>query len=97
MPLPKAVPRPEEPPPELLTGQASARAGELGPDHGLGPALASSDLGERGDRVGPSRWLPPGGAFTHMVRARTPSQASSPDLTTASVTLFVNSQEPFLT
>lgn len=63
MPLPKAVPQPEEPPPELLTGHASTRAGQLGLDRGLEPALASSDLGEHGDRVGPSRWLPPGRCF----------------------------------
>lgn len=85
--LPKAVPL-EEPPPELLTGHASARAGDLGLDRGLPPGLAASDLGEGGDRLGPGRSLPRGGAFTHMVRAWTPAQASRPNLTTGSVILL---------
>jgi len=85
--LPKAVPL-EEPPPEPLTGHASARAGDLGLDCGLPPGLASSDLGEGETGWGPGRSLPRGGAFTHMVRAWTPAQASRPNLTTGSVILL---------
>lgn len=74
------------------SGHVSTRAGDLGLDRGLPPGLASSDLGEGGDRVGPSRSLPGGGAFTHMVRVQTPSQASRPNLTTGSVILSQQSR-----
>lgn len=56
--LREAVLRPQEPPPELLTGHTSARAGGPGLDHGPRRRLASSDLGE-----GPLQAASPGRCF----------------------------------